>query len=135
MIGNKAYTITIIIAGFSPIPKNGTAKANKAMQGILCNRLAIPITSLEACLFLVIAIPKGTPINTARKTAMVVRFMCSIKRIQTSGYFSKNKLIKLLTLMLLLFARQHSDIGGSIQQAICSLLGNRIILDYHSIQE
>ena len=56
----------MIIAGFSPIPTNGTENANKAIHGILCIKFAIPITIFDAVLFLVIKIPNGTPPNGYR---------------------------------------------------------------------
>ena len=43
-----------------------------AKLGTACTRLAIPITILAIFLFLVIAIPSGTPITTAIKTAIIV---------------------------------------------------------------
>ena len=55
--------ITIKIAGFSPIPTNGTEKAKRAIQGIDCNKLAIPMIMLAKSLFLVIIIPSGIPVS------------------------------------------------------------------------
>lgn len=73
------------------MPTNGTENANSAIHGILCIKLAIPITIFDAVLFLVIKIPNGTPIAIDNNTAIVVMFICSIKRNHTSGYLSKNK--------------------------------------------
>ena len=71
--------MTIKIAGLVPIPKNGTEKANNAMEGIDCIIFAIPITILEIVLFLVISTPIGTPIAKEMNTANAVIFKMCIR--------------------------------------------------------
>ena len=102
----------MIIACFSPIPTNGTENANKAIHGILCIKFAIPITIFDAVLFLVIKISNGTPMAIDNNTAIVVMFICSIKRSHTSGYLSKNKASnELFMLKFRPFVLHYLDIG------------------------
>ena len=82
--------MTIKIAGLVPIPKNGTEKANNAMEGIDCIIFAIPITILEIVLFLVISTPIGTPIAKEMNTANAVIFICSRNSCSSSPFFSIN---------------------------------------------
>ena len=71
--------MTIKIAGLVPIPKNGTEKANNAMEGIDCIIFAIPITILEIVLFLVISTPIGTPIADVYKRQVFIHVVDNLK--------------------------------------------------------
>ena len=69
--------ITIMIAGFCPIPTTGTRKARRPILGIDCMIFAIPITTEETFLFFVTRIPRGIPIHMEISTAAEVIWICS----------------------------------------------------------
>jgi len=64
--------ITMIMAGFCPIPTTGTRKARRPILGIDCMIFAIPITIDEAFLFFVTKIPRGIPMHMEISTAAEV---------------------------------------------------------------
>ena len=80
--------ITIMIAGFAPIPTKGTEKASSAMQGIDCMILARPMTIRVASLLCVMTMPTGIPIDSEMNTAMVVIFIWSMKSRSSSLCFA-----------------------------------------------
>ena len=77
-----------MIAGVEPIPVSGIKKPSKAKLGIACTKFANPITALASFLWLVINIPRGTPIHTATNTAIIVNSICSNKRASISPFLT-----------------------------------------------
>ena len=90
MIGKRAYTMTIRIAGLVPMPTKGTEKASSAIQGMDCMTLAAPMTTWATGLLRVMRMPTGTPIAREIKTASVVIFMCSMNSSNSSILRSRN---------------------------------------------
>ena len=60
------------IASVSPTPRKGIPMASRAIQGMDCITLAMPMTTLETFLLLVMKIPRGTAMMRARTTAKQV---------------------------------------------------------------
>jgi len=80
--------MTMSIAGFSPIPTMGIARASSAMLGMDCKTFAMLITILETTLFCRMSIPTGTPIARAINTASIVMFICWMNKSNNSAFLS-----------------------------------------------
>ena len=84
-MGRKAYTKTIRMAGTVPMPRKQTARDSRAMEGMDCMTLAMPMTILAAVWLRVIRMPSGTPMAREMSRASVVMLMWRKSSVTSSG--------------------------------------------------